>query len=194
DTWGQQEAVPVAQEVPAAPQEAERGDPEPVKRAAPEVWFNCRRCKMKVRRQGECPVCDRAPVGVLEEEPAAVGVAPHSLELEEPLRPARPAVEDEDDGNPYLLADRLLPRLPKCQKELAGEGAVMCVKCGYDLRTRKKAVRTFTPLDVVWDTNVPLQHRLMWFGLGQAGVLALGVMVVSAGAEASSFFLSWPLF
>src|SRR5262245_18550870 len=37
DPWGQQEAVPVAQEVPALRQEAERGDPVPVKRAAPEV-------------------------------------------------------------------------------------------------------------------------------------------------------------
>src|SRR5262249_21773939 len=149
--WGQ-EAVPLARETVLPPPEGERGDPEPVKRAAPEIWFNCRRCKAKVRRQGECPFCDGAPLPVASEPggvspgrapvvaAAPVGVAPHSLELDPPPRPAG---DEEDDGNPYVLADRLMPRCPRCQKEFSREGAVLCVHCGFDLRTRRKVARTF---------------------------------------------------
>src|SRR5262245_61329768 len=114
DPWGQ-EGVPLAREVLPPREEGERGDPEPVRRKVPELWFHCRRCRRKVRRQGECPVCDAAPEPPLEMEPAPVGVAPRSLELDEPA-PVRPAGEEEEDGTPYELADRLLPRCPKCSK------------------------------------------------------------------------------
>jgi hypothetical protein len=71
---------------------------------------------------------------------------------------------------------------------------VLCVSCGFDLRTRKKVARTYKPMDVTWETNMPLAQRLTWFGLGQAGVLALGIMVMSMGTGALGFFASWPLF
>src|SRR5262249_14412159 len=69
DPWGQP-AVPVAHDGLLPPEEGERGDPEPVRRRAPEEWFHCRRCKRKVRRQGECPICDAAPQPELGMEPA----------------------------------------------------------------------------------------------------------------------------
>src|SRR5262245_43129039 len=44
DPWGQP-AVPLGHEGLLPPEEGERGDPEPVRRAVPELWFNCRRCR-----------------------------------------------------------------------------------------------------------------------------------------------------
>jgi DNA-directed RNA polymerase subunit RPC12/RpoP len=55
-------------------------------------------------------------------------------------RPARLRLDDEeDDPNPYVLQDvSLAPRCPDCANEV-DEGQVICLHCGYNLRTREKA-------------------------------------------------------
>ncbi|HTU88583.1 MAG TPA: hypothetical protein VMF69_00665 [Gemmataceae bacterium] len=47
--------------------------------------------------------------------------------------------DDDDDPNPYVLEDvSLAPRCPDCANEI-DEGQVICLYCGYNLRTREKA-------------------------------------------------------
>jgi hypothetical protein len=160
----------------------EPGPAKPPPRA--DLWFPCRRCGRKVRRQGECPSCNAAP------EPEAAPGVPR-LELDE--EPPRPA-EGEEEGTPYLLADKLLPRCPKCRKEMA-EGAVLCVACGFDLRRRKKAAKEYEPLARSWETNMPLGRRLFWWGLLVAVVLVGGLVgTVQAGASVGGFLAAWLFF
>lgn len=55
-------------------------------------------------------------------------------------KPSRLRLDDEDeDPNPYILQDMsLAPRCPDCANEI-DEGQVICLYCGYNLRTRERA-------------------------------------------------------
>jgi hypothetical protein len=56
-------------------------------------------------------------------------------------KPAKHSLDDaeDDDPNPYRLVDvSLAPRCPDCANEIE-EGQVICLHCGYNLRTREKA-------------------------------------------------------
>jgi hypothetical protein len=173
---------------PEAPKEVPNfnpfdSEPEelPKRPPPPEVRFKCRRCGRKVRRQGECPVCNGAP------EPEK-GVP--QLELGE----ARREDEEEEEGTPYVLADKELPTCPKCHKEMP-EGADLCVACGFNKRTRKKATKEYQPLARSWEANMPLPRRLFWWGALIGFVMVGGVVsAVSAGVYIPGFFFSWAFF
>jgi predicted Zn finger-like uncharacterized protein len=52
----------------------------------------------------------------------------------------KPSVPDEDDGKPYGVTTlNLLPRCPECANEMADETAIICLHCGYNTVTRKRA-------------------------------------------------------
>jgi DNA-directed RNA polymerase subunit M/transcription elongation factor TFIIS len=56
-------------------------------------------------------------------------------------KPAKLSLDDEEDEdpNPYALQDvSLAPRCPDCANEIE-EGQVICLHCGYNMRTRQKA-------------------------------------------------------
>ena len=116
----------------------EEPPPEPAPRKQPEMLVPCRRCGRKIRKQRECPSCDREPEGTLPVEPESpkpFGLTAHALELDEPE--AAPPREEEDDESPYVLADKLLPTCPKCHKEMALD-AVMCTACGFNKRSAQE--------------------------------------------------------
>lgn len=71
--------------------------------------------------------------------PAGKGAA-KSPASKDTAKPSRSTVDDEDDDpNPYILQDvSLAPRCPDCANEI-DEGQVICLHCGYNLRTREKA-------------------------------------------------------
>lgn len=174
---------PPAVELPDLPPPAVVSSPP---RPAPEMLVSCRRCGRKIKRQRECPVCDVGVDEPLSPEP----IRPVSLELDEPetLMPV-----DEEDASPYVLADKLMPTCPKCKKDLATETAVVCTACGFNLKTRKKATKTFEPIARAWETNLPLPTRLAWFG-GVVGVhfFLLG-LVALGGGNVWAFLTSLPL-
>jgi hypothetical protein len=177
------------------PPREERGDPEPVTRKPRELLFPCRRCGRMIRRQRECPHCDNVPEDTepVPEAPAAVGVAPHSLELGEPDSPPGAIDPDEEDASPYLLSAKEIPSCPKCLKDMV-PGAVLCTSCGFNLRTRKKAKKTYEPIARSWVTDLTLPQRLL--GLAAFQVLhiflaMLGAFVLDTGA--APFFVTWPL-
>jgi uncharacterized protein YbaR (Trm112 family) len=48
--------------------------------------------------------------------------------------------DDEDDPNPYGVTDvDLAPRCPHCAKEMESAEAIICLHCGYNTHSRKKA-------------------------------------------------------
>ncbi|MCE9534326.1 MAG: hypothetical protein K8T89_24870, partial [Planctomycetes bacterium] len=55
--------------------------------------------------------------------------------------PKKPADDDDDDPNQYGLAQEgeERARCPACVKELESNDARICLHCGYDLLTRKRA-------------------------------------------------------
>ncbi len=62
-----------------------------------------------------------------------------------PAKPAKPAADDDDDdmgdGKPYdITALDTAPRCPECANEMEGPEAVICLKCGYNTRTRSRVV------------------------------------------------------
>jgi hypothetical protein len=159
------------------------------------MLFPCRRCGRMIRRQRECPSCDRVPDdGSLPVDPAKrppVGVAPHSLELDEPDAPVARGDEDEDDS-PYLVAGGMMPRCPKCHKDMA-RGTVLCLSCGFNLKTRKKAGRNYEPLARSWVTDMSLRTRLIWLAAAQGVHFTLMLMSIAGGFGWWHFVVAWPL-
>lgn len=127
-----------------------------------EALVLCRRCGRKVRRQRECPMCDAVP--------AAQGPGVVQMEL------ADGSLTDEDDDSPYDLCDKLGPTCPKCHVEMLPD-AVVCVKCGFNRRTRKKAARRYEPMARVWESDRPLSQRLLFLAIAQGYHLLIGLLV-----------------
>jgi hypothetical protein len=189
-----QESSPRFEEPPPPP---ERGDPEPVIRKPREMLFPCRRCGRMIRRQRECPHCDGVPedpgpVPVTPAAPLAVGLAPHSLELGQPDAPPG-AIDPDEDDSPYLLSDKELPTCPKCHKDME-RGAVMCMSCGFNLRTRKKAKQTFEPISRRWETGLTLTQRLICLAAAQGIHFVFALLVgVLIDRGLWPYIVTWPL-
>jgi hypothetical protein len=165
----------------------------------PELPFLCRRCRRKVRRQGECPACDAEAATPLDLDGPAEpprpefgeGSAPAALALELD-RPARPGDEEEDDS-PYSYSGKDERPCPRCRRLLA-PGTVVCVSCGFDRRTRKRLTKEFEPLARSWETNMPLRQRLTLFAVGQGAVLLVGLLAALRGAPLAGFLGAWAFF
>jgi hypothetical protein len=193
---------PVAAAVPAPPTSAL---PEPPPRKPAARTFACRRCGRQVERQRECPVCDAegrdeplplepetAPEPTFPPSSAPVAnVAPLSLELDEEPTEWVPGVQEEEDEDPdpYHLADKDKPRCPKCRKDMEF-GAVACTSCGFNLRTRRKARRTYAPIAREWETDMTLMTRLAVMGGFWALhlLLMLGALI---GGDVWPVIVSW---
>jgi hypothetical protein len=94
-----------------------------------------------------------------------------------------PAEEEEEDGStPYGFEGEDEIPCPKCSFRLPA-GSVLCVRCGFHLKKRKKIAKTYQPIDRVWETNGSLKGRrtlfivcsILFFVSGLIGVLNDGV-------------------
>ncbi len=109
------------------------------------------------------------------------------LVADEPVKPLpHPYADDEDDnGQPYALPKEEAKTRP-C--EACGKAidllAVVCVHCGFDAQAKKKAERTYTPIDRLWEAGWPFPRRIGLF----LGILALDIisMAVSMTGGASA--------
>ncbi|MFO0878413.1 MAG: hypothetical protein U0840_13830 [Gemmataceae bacterium] len=169
------EPIPLFDEDPAPAPRKKTANPP---RASNEATITCRRCGKKIRKQRECPVCDAA-------EPTSPAVP--VMELDAP-----PSPEDDEDASPYDMADKDVRSCPQCNKALV-LGAVVCNGCGYDLRSRRKFKRTYEPLARAWETDMPLEKRLIWFGVGQGVHWVLAILAGLTGGSVVPFFFAWPL-
>ncbi len=174
----------LAEEPPPAAPPSSRA-PEPAKKPAPtkpakvEMRFPCRRCGQLVRRQGECPSCDadKMPAAAKEEKVWWPSVdAPGDIH------------EDEEDSSPYAVEGGDEVRCPKCSFMLP-PGSVLCVRCGFHLKKRKKIARTYQPIERVWETNFPLSTRLTVFAAIEIAALVLGLIGVFWGEADLGVFI-----
>lgn len=132
---------------------------------AQSVTINCPKCKSrlmvpsdKLGAKVQCPGCKtilqtQAPAGAASKPPGAPKAPPTKAPTAKPgpsataPAPAQSAptpaqknsyIDDEDDGPAQYGVNREeeVPRCPNCANELDDEKAVLCVKCGYNLRER----------------------------------------------------------
>jgi uncharacterized paraquat-inducible protein A len=100
----------------------------------------CKECKTVFTVQLSGQAKDKA-------KPVAAKPAPAKKPAPPPPPPkpaAKPgsADEEDEDPNPYKLTyEDLTARCPHCAQELESEDAVICLNCGYNLKTREH-VRT----------------------------------------------------
>jgi hypothetical protein len=97
-----------------------------------------------VGKKIRCKFCQAAFVakkGSDKASPAkpAKSAKPDKPPAAKPAKPAKADDEDEDDNpNPYGMEEvSLAPRCPDCANEVE-EGQIICLTCGYNLRTREK--------------------------------------------------------
>jgi hypothetical protein len=167
-------------------------DPEPIEEPAParkpavfERRYPCRRCGRLVRRQGECPDCDgavpsQAPPG--NEEPVWWPTVD---------APEDDKNEEEEDSSPYGVEGADEVQCPKCCFMLP-PGSVLCVRCGFHLKKRKKIVKTYQPIERVWETTASYPTRLTIFCLCEAAFVGLGLTgVFHGGADLGVFICSF---
>jgi hypothetical protein len=73
-------------------------------------------------------------------------------------------------------------------------GAVLCTACGFNLKTRKKAGRTYEPVARSWEADMPLQMRLVWLAVGQGIHVFLALLATTNDwTDVKPFLVTWPL-
>jgi hypothetical protein len=207
-----------ADQRPAAEEAAPIEDDEPAKpvRSVPPLaattigkdpsekgLATCPHCGEMVRpparkgsRPGKCPVCGAAwaaPAAPPKPAPAAIPIPPPPDEFA-----GSTPDDDPESGNPYRTADPGSRRCPGCSDWLRPE-VVVCMRCGFDLRTGRKLIKEYQKLERSWDSGIPLHMRLALFVLCQAmALVAVGAGFASVddspATKVWTFGLSWLLY
>jgi hypothetical protein len=177
---------PAARKQPDSPSEPPRFQdaepavepPAPAKKApAFERRFKCRRCGHPVRRQGECPSCDADKMpAATENEPVWWPSVDDSDE------------EEKEDSSPYAVEGADEVPCPKCSFRLP-PGSVLCVRCGFHLKKRKKVAKTYQPIDRTWETNASLKGRRTLFAGCSIAFFVSGLVGVIHGGVGIGLFL-----
>jgi hypothetical protein len=171
---------------PAASEPPTFRAPDPVEETSPareatvaELRFPCRRCGQLVRRQRECPHCDPETVA------NATGAEPvWCPSVDEPDDKKK----DEEDASPYGVEGEDDVQCPKCCFMLP-PASVLCVRCGFHLKKRKKIVKTYQPIERVWETNAGYSRRLSIFWICTGALLVVGLIGVFQGEVPLAVFL-----
>lgn len=153
------------------------------------VW-TCRHCgewqpERPRGKKARCPVCKT----LVDPAPAS---RPTAAARPKP-RAMRPAVaqkefSEDDDGKPYKVDALEAPPCPGCNKPMAPE-ALVCLHCGFDLRTNAKAETVYEPMKRRWDSGLPLPRRWLCFFAWQ--VVAVPPLVWGIAQEGHAF---WAIF
>jgi DNA-directed RNA polymerase subunit RPC12/RpoP len=108
------------------------------------------------------------------------------------VKPAEPEVTGThaDDGNPYPITGARDQKCPECGKFLPPE-AVLCVRCGFNLQTREKAVKVYDEVEREWETGWPYRRRLRVFIVAQCLVVGLGIVAAVWAANLTGFLCAW---
>jgi hypothetical protein len=152
--------VPPSESRPAPKKQAARRSSPPTKKPAappppppePEVALD------------DLPI----PLTPAEELPPPM---PH-LELDEPD-------DDEDDGKPYGVSERLKNECPQCGMIVSPDDE-QCPGCGREFK--KKPKKVFKPADRSWEAGWPLDKRRMLFYIAMI-LSTIAAVAVVLGAE-----------
>jgi len=102
--------------------------------------------------------------------------------------------EDEEDSSPYVVEGGVEVQCPGCCLMLP-PASVLCVRCGFHLKKRKKVAKSYQPMDRDWETNASRRKRLTIFWSGVVVALVLGLTgVLGAGADLGVFAGSFLVF
>jgi hypothetical protein len=158
---------------------------------------HCRQCGELVRaprgkrkKAWRCPVCGAPPP-----EETAVRAAEPPRQAPPPAPEPEPEPEptptsDQDDYLPYAVGRTTERRCPVCSATLPRD-AVLCVRCGLDLRTRQKVARTYQPLRRQFEPGLPARRRWALFLLAQAAAAPLFLWVALDQGEVALTVFSW---
>ena len=132
------------------------------------IDVSCPECKKQVKATTElqgkkvrCKGCGHiftipaASAGGKDAKPAPAKVA------------AKPATAEEDDAQAYsvaAVADDAKPRCPHCAMELESEETVICIHCGYNMRTRQRLATKKTYETTVSDRSAWLMPGFISIG------------------------------
>jgi hypothetical protein len=143
-------------------------------------------------KRGPCPLC-----GGDWTEPAKAKPAPAAAPPPPPVRSFNEELtapdENPETSNPYRVAGPGRRVCPGCNADLAPED-VLCVRCGYDLRTGQKVVKTYKPVDLSWDSGMPLRSRLIAFGSSMGLALVVFGLIAVLMGEGWEFIPPWLVF
>src|SRR5262245_41974147 len=149
----------VTSEVTDAPRPG-AADPRPAKRSAPSAPEPSPQVAEELARQlwsepNETPPPKKSepPPPPREEKPEPVPERPVVEVVERkrppppgpPKRPAQTWTEEDEDSSPYEVSGGPERKCPQCFRVLEPE-AVLCVRCGLDLKSGKQLVREFKPI------------------------------------------------
>ncbi|MGH9677604.1 MAG: hypothetical protein ACRD36_10925, partial [Candidatus Acidiferrum sp.] len=178
-----------AAHVDTAPiREAVQAMPAALAVVAPGVW-TCAFCgewqpSRPRGKKAKCPVC-KTP---LADPPTSAAVAKAVLI-------ARPAIaqknfSEHDDGKPYRVDVDDVLLCPGCQKQI-GKGDVVCLQCGFDLRTGKKTGTVYQEMRRRWDAGLPIRQR--WLIFAGLQCVAIPPMLWGMAQEGHAFYaiLCW---
>jgi DNA-directed RNA polymerase subunit M/transcription elongation factor TFIIS len=115
---------------------------------ATPILIVCPKCQKQIKapenalgKKVRCKFCQAVfVVRARGRSPAVRGNEKKSAKPSTDKATAKPVPDDEDnDPSPYRLVEiSLAPRCPDCANEIE-EGQVICLHCGYNMRTREKA-------------------------------------------------------
>src|SRR5262249_42288245 len=106
-----------------------------------------------------------------------------------PKRPGQTWTAEDEDSSPYTVSGGPDRKCPQCSGVLAPE-AVLCVRCGLDLKSGKTLVREYKPIARSWEP-VSFETRLKLFCLAAFGGLGLSLLM-GALLDALTFsFAPW---
>ncbi|HVS35020.1 MAG TPA: hypothetical protein VMS17_05520 [Gemmataceae bacterium] len=194
-------APPPRSAAPPPPTETITAEPTP----AGKGLANCPHCGELVRIPGRkknkpamCPACGAdwpKPEAKKKPAPQPVAVTPPADEFA-----GSTPDEDPDSGNPYRTADRGARRCPGCSN-LLGPEIVVCVRCGFDLRTGRKTVKEYGKFERSWDSGMqPATRRLLFLLCQAAAAIAIAVAFLTLPPEESrsiavvTFLCSWLIY
>lgn len=90
--------------------------------------------------------------------------------------------ESDDEALPYTVPGTGLKKCPECRGELPLDSS-LCVHCGFDLGTGKKAGRVFQPITAEWHEGwTPLLRIQIFVGLQVVNLLAAILLIATGGA------------
>src|SRR5262249_10169488 len=101
--------------------------------------------------------------------------------------------DEDENSDPYSVADPDRPRCANCET-LLEIGTVVCVRCGWDQRERRKHVQEYTPMVHCWDAGLSVPRRIGLFLLGQLCTVVPGLIGARLLGELGPFLVSWLLF
>jgi hypothetical protein len=134
---------------------------------ASTIVVSCPECNKQIKAPADlvgkrvrCKACGHA---------FAVPAAPAQAPAPKPAKP--PDQEDEEGGAYHVTTAELKPFCPVCAHELESEDAVICLNCGFNMRTRQRVGFKKTH-------DITMHDRVIWLLPGFVCIAVIVALIV----------------